>query len=286
MRFGQSLADELDATMSERPLPEDAVTSLTNWLADPARGNRYANGTGPHTDGWTGNREPGRRRDRGQGREPHGELGRSLRGLPGMGLRPDGLRPDPHPPRTRPARRRSRHRGSRVPARRESPTESGAPATELVTVTTSTSAGCTPPTPNWPPRRRTGPRPHRLCRASGRSEGELSCLFGQRKVLVVEPVRVDGGAVEVGTHGQDSLVALRIDDVQPDDQLWSGGVRRRYNDCVERVHQPRLRTFGENVHDARWATFRSSSSYSNQGISSMTQHYGRPTDCPVSAGHG
>lgn len=49
MRFDQSLADKLDATMSERPLPEDAVTSLTNWLADPARGNRYANGTGPHT---------------------------------------------------------------------------------------------------------------------------------------------------------------------------------------------------------------------------------------------
>ncbi|MFI9343491.1 hypothetical protein ACIG0D_19815 [Streptomyces sp. NPDC052773] len=27
MRFDQSLADKLDATMSERPLPEDAVTS-------------------------------------------------------------------------------------------------------------------------------------------------------------------------------------------------------------------------------------------------------------------
>jgi hypothetical protein len=49
MRFDQTLANKLDAAMSERLLPEDAAKSLTDWLADPARGSRYANGTGPHS---------------------------------------------------------------------------------------------------------------------------------------------------------------------------------------------------------------------------------------------
>ncbi|WP_333762830.1 8-oxoguanine DNA glycosylase OGG fold protein [Streptomyces sp. IBSBF 2390] len=47
-RFNQSLADNLDAAMLEFLLPEEAVESLSRWLADPGRGKRYAHGTGPH----------------------------------------------------------------------------------------------------------------------------------------------------------------------------------------------------------------------------------------------
>ncbi|MEU6098472.1 hypothetical protein [Streptomyces sp. NPDC047079] len=35
MRFDQSLADKLDATILERALPEDAAQTLGLWLADP-----------------------------------------------------------------------------------------------------------------------------------------------------------------------------------------------------------------------------------------------------------
>ncbi|MFF3877491.1 hypothetical protein [Streptomyces sp. NPDC001978] len=49
MRFNQRLADKLDAAMLELLLPEDAVESLGRWLADPEGGQRYANGSGPHT---------------------------------------------------------------------------------------------------------------------------------------------------------------------------------------------------------------------------------------------
>ncbi|MFJ8014870.1 hypothetical protein [Streptomyces sp. NPDC096339] len=48
MRFDQSLADKLDATMRTRLLPEDAVISLGRWLADPERGGRYRQGSGAH----------------------------------------------------------------------------------------------------------------------------------------------------------------------------------------------------------------------------------------------
>ena len=53
MRFDQSLADKLDALMFERLLPDDAVEALGGWLADPERGGRYANGSGPHTIHYT-----------------------------------------------------------------------------------------------------------------------------------------------------------------------------------------------------------------------------------------
>ncbi|MEU0196898.1 MULTISPECIES: hypothetical protein [unclassified Streptomyces] len=49
MRFDQSLADKLDATMLAQLLPEDAVKSLGSWLTDPERGRRYGNGSGAHT---------------------------------------------------------------------------------------------------------------------------------------------------------------------------------------------------------------------------------------------
>ncbi|WP_327191117.1 hypothetical protein [Streptomyces xinghaiensis] len=49
MRYDQSRADKLDETMLELLLPESAVESLGQWLADPERGQRYANGCDPHT---------------------------------------------------------------------------------------------------------------------------------------------------------------------------------------------------------------------------------------------
>lgn len=39
--------------MLELLLPESAVESLGRWLADPERGQRYANGTGPHSIPYT-----------------------------------------------------------------------------------------------------------------------------------------------------------------------------------------------------------------------------------------
>ncbi|MFK4098475.1 hypothetical protein ACI2L1_00010 [Streptomyces sp. NPDC019531] len=53
MRYDQSRADKLDETMLELLLPENAVESLGQWLADPERGRRYANGSGPHTIPYT-----------------------------------------------------------------------------------------------------------------------------------------------------------------------------------------------------------------------------------------
>ncbi|MER6349676.1 8-oxoguanine DNA glycosylase OGG fold protein [Streptomyces sp. NPDC001595] len=58
MRFDQSLADKLDAAMFDQLLPQDAVESLTGWLADPARGKRYANGSGPHAIVYTPSKWP------------------------------------------------------------------------------------------------------------------------------------------------------------------------------------------------------------------------------------
>ncbi|MET8786697.1 hypothetical protein [Streptomyces sp. NPDC004589] len=52
-RFNQSAADKLDAAMFQCLLPEDAVESLSRWLADPERGRRYAHGSGPHTIAYT-----------------------------------------------------------------------------------------------------------------------------------------------------------------------------------------------------------------------------------------
>ncbi|GGU84977.1 hypothetical protein GCM10010211_58760 [Streptomyces albospinus] len=49
MRFNQSLADKLDATMLVQLLPDDAVNSLGRWLTDPERGRRYRKGSGTHT---------------------------------------------------------------------------------------------------------------------------------------------------------------------------------------------------------------------------------------------
>ncbi|WP_338673589.1 hypothetical protein V1460_11160 [Streptomyces sp. SCSIO 30461] len=49
MRYDQRQADKLDETMLELLLPTSAVESLGQWLADPERGQRYANGSGPHT---------------------------------------------------------------------------------------------------------------------------------------------------------------------------------------------------------------------------------------------
>ncbi|MEU2488818.1 MULTISPECIES: 8-oxoguanine DNA glycosylase OGG fold protein [Streptomyces] len=48
MRYDQSRADKLDEAMLELLLPESAVESLGQWLADSERGQRYANGSGPH----------------------------------------------------------------------------------------------------------------------------------------------------------------------------------------------------------------------------------------------
>ncbi|MEU3223550.1 hypothetical protein ABZ695_10380 [Streptomyces sp. NPDC006976] len=48
MRYDQSRADQLDEAMLESLLSESAVESLGQWLADPERGRRYANGSGPH----------------------------------------------------------------------------------------------------------------------------------------------------------------------------------------------------------------------------------------------
>lgn len=53
MRHDQSRADKLDKTMLELLLHESAVESLGRWLADPERGQRYANGTGPHSIPYT-----------------------------------------------------------------------------------------------------------------------------------------------------------------------------------------------------------------------------------------
>ncbi|MFI6061509.1 hypothetical protein [Streptomyces sp. NPDC051286] len=47
MRYDQSWADKLDEAMLEVLLAESAVESLGQWLADPERGQRYANGSGP-----------------------------------------------------------------------------------------------------------------------------------------------------------------------------------------------------------------------------------------------
>ncbi|WP_408993448.1 hypothetical protein [Streptomyces sp. 1268] len=49
MGHDQRQADKLDETMLELLLPISAVESLGQWLADPERGRRYANGSGPHT---------------------------------------------------------------------------------------------------------------------------------------------------------------------------------------------------------------------------------------------
>ncbi|MFJ9147021.1 hypothetical protein ACIRP7_02890 [Streptomyces sp. NPDC102270] len=49
MRFDQSLADTLDATMLAQLLPDDAVKSLGRWLTDPERGQQYRDGSGVHT---------------------------------------------------------------------------------------------------------------------------------------------------------------------------------------------------------------------------------------------
>lgn len=49
MRFDQTLADKLDATMQAQLLPEVAVKSLGRWLTDPEKGRRYRHGTGAHT---------------------------------------------------------------------------------------------------------------------------------------------------------------------------------------------------------------------------------------------
>ncbi|MEU1502758.1 hypothetical protein [Streptomyces sp. NPDC005732] len=53
MRYDQSRADKLDEMMVELLLPESAVESLGLWLADPERGQRYANGCGPHSIPYT-----------------------------------------------------------------------------------------------------------------------------------------------------------------------------------------------------------------------------------------
>lgn len=53
MRDDQSRADKLDEMMLELLLPESAVESLGRWLADPERGQRYANGSGPHSIPYT-----------------------------------------------------------------------------------------------------------------------------------------------------------------------------------------------------------------------------------------
>ncbi|MFC9059661.1 hypothetical protein ACFTXB_16635 [Streptomyces sp. NPDC057074] len=49
MRFDQGRADDLDAMMLARLLPEDAMKALGEWLADPKRGGRYKSGSGAHT---------------------------------------------------------------------------------------------------------------------------------------------------------------------------------------------------------------------------------------------
>ncbi|MFF0483594.1 hypothetical protein [Streptomyces sp. NPDC004435] len=49
MRHDQGLADSLDERMLELLLPASAVESLGRWLADPERGQGYANGTGTHS---------------------------------------------------------------------------------------------------------------------------------------------------------------------------------------------------------------------------------------------